>query len=491
MKKSILNEGQLGLFSDAPPAPAPISKSEFVAGWQCDKYFWFERHERGTKKLDAHTLYQMKEGQAVGMLARQLFPDGEFEVTAEAEGVMARADIVRRAGPDVNLWDLYEVKGSGYDPEKPYAEDRQEFLWDLALQVHAFEAAGKPIRNAHLVLVNTDYVRAGAVDPRAFFKVEDVTSAVRERLAEVPAMLAHFERVDALATVPVVDIGMHCKKPHDCPFQVRCFPELENGHIFKLRMLWWRDKFKAYHGGIRRIVDYPAGGLDPWQAKQVRAEATGEAFIDKAAIAEFLGKLQYPLYHLDFETCNPAIPPFDGIRPFRQTVFQYSLHVQDAPGTAPRHFEYLPAHQGDPRAELLEKMLSDLGTQGTILAYYASFEMTRLKELAEAFPQHKARIEAVLARFQDLEKPFSNGHFVHPAFGGRTSIKVVLPTLVPEMSYEGMAVGEGTAAIRAYMEILDAATPQARRDEIRAALLAYCGQDTLAMVKILGVLEKL
>ena len=135
-------------------------------------------------------------------------------------------------------------------------------------------------------------------------------------------------------------------------------------------------------------------------------------------------------------------------------------------------------------------MLRELGTQGSILAYFADFEKGRLRDLAEAFPEYGSRIQAVLARFQDLEKPFSNGHYVHPGFGGRTSIKMVLPTLVPEMSYEVMAVGEGTAAIRAYLEILDPQTPQARRAEIRQDLRDYCAQDTLAMVKILKVLEK-
>jgi hypothetical protein len=488
MKKPPSNPGQLGLFSSAP---VPISKSQFVAGWQCEKYLWFERFEANTKSVDAYTRFLMQQGSTVGRLAQKLFPDAQFEVSAEAEGAMARADILRPVAGEKGLFDLYEVKTSGYDPERPYAEDKQEFLWDLALQAFVFEKSGKPIRKAHLVLVNKEYVRQGEVDPQAFFIVEDVSSEIRSRSLQVPNMLARFKNVSAMPQAPDVAIGMHCKKPHDCPFQARCFPEMGKDHLFGLRMLWWKDKFKYYHQGIRRIQDYPAARLDPWQAKQVAVLKSGQPLIDRGAIKAFLAKLEYPLYHLDFETCNPAIPPFDGIKPFRHSVFQYSLHIQDSPGAEPRHFEYLPDHRHDPRDEMLEKLLGELGERGSILAYFASFEMTRLKELAEAFPRHRPRIEAALARFQDLEKPFSEGHYLHPGMGGRSSIKVVLPSLVPELSYEGMPIAEGTGAIQGYLEFLDPATPKEKASQIRRDLLAYCKLDTLAMVKILAVLEGL
>lgn len=498
MKKARPNApgAQLGLFASEPGlsrrVEGPITKSEFIAGWQCEKYLWLERHERDTRQVDAMTQFLMQQGIAVGLLAQKLFPDAECEVTVEAKGASARADILRKADGAENLWDIFEVKTSGYDPEKPYAEDKQEFIWDLALQVYVFEAEGKSMGKANLVLVNKDYARKDQdpIDPKDYFAVEDVTQQVRERLPEVQKMLERFQGVVSLPAAPDVAIGMHCKKPHDCPYQDRCFPEQGRDHIFKLRHLWWKDKFKLWHSGVRRIQDYPANKLEPWQAKQAAVLKSQEPLIDKVALREFIAKLEYPVYHLDFETCNPALPPFAGIKPFRQTVFQYSLHIQDSPGAEPRHFEYLPEHLNDPRPELLKKMLNELGDHGTILAYYADFEKGRLKDLAEAFPAYAARIEAVLARFQDLEKPFSNGHYVHPGFGGRTSIKVVLPTLVPDMSYEGMAVGEGTAAIRAYLEILAPETSEFRRAEIRRDLRAYCAQDTLAMVRILSVLEK-
>ena len=71
---------------------------------------------------------------------------------------------------------------------------------------------------------------------------------------------------------------------------------------------------------------------------------------------------------------------------------------------------------------------------------------------------------------------------------GRTSIKVVLPALVPELDYTTLAVQEGMAASNLFLQLVHGSypgdVPTLRRD-----LLVYCGMDTLAMVKVLGVLE--
>jgi hypothetical protein len=60
---------------------------------------------------------------------------------------------------------------------------------------------------------------------------------------------------------------------------------------------------------------------------QVEAELYDKTVIDVNGIKEFLDKLNYPQYFLDFETFMPAIPKFDGTRPYQPVPFQYSLHV--------------------------------------------------------------------------------------------------------------------------------------------------------------------
>ena len=496
-----------------------ISKSRFLAGLQCHKRFWFEAHPRAAAPdpPDALSLYVQEQGRDVGRLARALFPEGLeiaahagqpglalrqtqagvaaghtalFEAAAQGGGAFARADLLLRQGPE-GPWDLLEVKASGHKDPSELPDGQDSFLWDLAFQRHAFSQGGFTMGRSSLALVNKDYVRQGGLDPQGFFKMADVSEAVAQRQAQVPALLKAMAQAGRAERAPERAISGHCSLPHACPFQGQCWPAPAADSVFSLRGLSLARKLALHHSGRARFSQLGREKLNEWQAKQVKAQRNGKAYVDKPKIREFLAGLRYPLFHLDFETLNTALPPFDGVRPFAQTVFQFSLHVQDTPGARPAHFEYLPKDTADPRPALLASLLELLGDHGTILAYNAPFEKGRLQDLAEAFPRQRQAIEAALRRFQDLITPFKNGWLVHPAFEGSTSIKAVLPALVPSMSYDGMAVADGGGAIRAYAEFLGAETTVKRRREIREDLLAYCGQDTLAMVKVLEALQAL
>ena len=80
-------------------------------------------------------------------------------------------------------------------------------------------------------------------------------------------------------------------------------------------------------------------------------------------------------------------------------------------------------------------------------------------------------------------------HVYHPEFGGSFSLKAVLPALVPEMTYEGMEVPNGQAAGLAWQAMISGDSSEAERKAKRKALLAYCGQDTLALAKLLEALR--
>jgi hypothetical protein len=85
--------------------------------------------------------------------------------------------------------------------------------------------------------------------------------------------------------------------------------------------------------------------------------------------------------------------------------------------------------------------------------------------------------------------PVVREHAYHPAFAGSYSIKSVLPALVPEMSYEGMEVANGQDAGIAWESLVRGSLNCDERKRIEKALRAYCGQDTLAMVRLLEQLR--
>jgi hypothetical protein len=245
--------------------------------------------------------------------------------------------------------------------------------------------------------------------------------------------------------MPTVEVGNHCFKPYDCDFQGYCYK------------------------GIEEAEDY------------------GEPYINQAAITEFIDQLAYPIYHIDFESWSTAVPQYDGHWPYRQVCFQYSVHVERAPGSEPEHYEYLAEGTHSSSIDFIESLLTVLGKEGTILVYNKSFEASRLKEFMREHPQYTEAIENVLERIVDLMALFRKDYRL-PEMQGSYSIKYVLPALVPELSYNNLVIGNGGDASTAFYNL---SKTENETDIIntRKALLEYCKMDTWAMVKLLGVVR--
>lgn len=69
------------------------------------------------------------------------------------------------------------------------------------------------------------------------------------------------------------------------------------------------------------------------------------------------------------------------------------------------------------------------------------------------------------------------------------SLKAVLPALVPELTYEGMEVADGQDAGLAWESLVRGTLDRAECERLRKVLLAYCGQDTMALVRLLDKLR--
>jgi hypothetical protein len=211
------------------------------------------------------------------------------------------------------------------------------------------------------------------------------------------------------------------------------------------------------------------------------------------AIENFLGTISYPLYYLDFETYQQAIPEYDGIRPYMQIPFQYSLHIQDKQGGEPVHREFLAAAGTDPRPELVKRLCEDIPPDACVMAYNIAFEKSVIRQLAETYPAYQNHLMAVHENFVDLMKPFSTHAYYCKEFHGSYSIKAVLPALCPEdpeLDYNALdGIHNGGEAMTAFATI--AALPKAEVERIRTSLLAYCRLDTLAMAKILDALRRM
>jgi len=196
----------------------------------------------------------------------------------------------------------------------------------------------------------------------------------------------------------------------------------------------------------------------------------------------FVEALAYPRFYLDFETVGPAIPAWAGTRPYQALPFQWSCHIERAPG-AMEHAEFLDLSGDPPMRSLAEQMITDLETSGPVLMY-TSYERGVIEGLAGMFPDLAGPLRDIIDRLVDLH-PVTRINYYHPDMLGSWSIKAVLPTIAPEMDYAQLeGIQEGTGASLAYLEAIDPKTSEERKEVIRKNLLKYCKHDTEAMVKL-------
>jgi len=151
---------------------------------------------------------------------------------------------------------------------------------------------------------------------------------------------------------------------------------------------------------------------------------------------------------------------------------------------------FLADGDGDPRPAFLASLGAALGPQGSIVAYHDRFERQRLEEAADAFPEHRAWIHAILPRFVDLIEPFREFHYYHPEQNGSASLKAVLPVLGAR-GYDHLEVQEGSTASREFLRLRDGGVEPAERERVRRALLDYCARDTEGLVEIVDALRRL
>lgn len=488
-----------------------LSKSQFTRGLQCLKSLWLYRERKDLQ--DAVTPEQQAifdQGTEVGVLAQKwikngvlvkadhLHPQDALEETQAAitagakvlyeaaflyDDVLVRVDILAR-NPEGH-WDLFEVK-STTDVEDAH-------LADVAIQRYVLAGAGVKISAAHLVHIDPSYVRSGPLELTRLFKAVDVTRPTESLLDLVPVQLARMKTVAAAPEAPERAIGPHCTKPHDCSFIGHCWAHVPDYSVFNLAGARMDKKTNLWNSGVKTIAEIPSTEkLTAYQTVQ-RAVAIGKAsHVDQLGIQDHLKGLSYPIYGLDFEAVNLAVPPYDGLRPYQQLPFQASIHVRQERGAPLEHYEFLGDGTKDPRRDLTSFLLNKIKRKGSIMAYHSSYEGGIIKALSgiTAHGGDATALGDIEARLWDLAFPFKKALWADSAFEGSWSIKRVLPVLVPDMTYAGMEIAEGTAAMRAYTTLMTANLTDGERAEIMAHLRAYCGQDTLAMFRILDKIEQ-
>lgn len=479
-----------------------LSKSRVIAHLQCPKRLWLQINRPKLIVVEATQQARMDAGNVVGDLARQLYPggiliDGDdlnqaitdtasvlaqtkrhpvFEATFRQDSVLVRNDLLL---PVKGGYHLAEVKSS--TTVKDY------HLNDVALQAHVTAQAGVPLKKLSVVHIDNTFVYPGNENYDGLFHFEDMTETARELMPLVPQWIKAAQETLA-GPEPVIEPGPQCHDPFDCPFMDYCHPPEDlSAHPVELLPYAQKLAVKLREEGFTDIRDIPKGRLTTDRHVRIWTAVTkGKPVLDKA-VRDAMSPLAWPRYFIDFETITFAAPIWAGTRPYQQIPFQWSCHVESHTGTL-KHTEWLAPDAEDPRLGFVESLIRTIGKRGSLLAYNAAFERKRLEELAEAFPSYAEPLLDLVERMVDLLQ-IARDHYYHPDMRGSWSIKRVLPTIDPELSYQGLSVADGGMAQEAFMALLDPAIPEEEKAKIRQDLLTYCERDTFAMVEIARFFE--
>ncbi|NNE64655.1 MAG: DUF2779 domain-containing protein, partial [Gammaproteobacteria bacterium] len=443
-----------------------LSKSKYMAGLTCLRRLWLKlwRPELQAQPQGMTALI-MQQGSRFGELAQQLYADAVLididvhnlsqaevdtqaaieagadtvlEATFRADQYRISADVVKRLSD--GSWHLIEVKSS--------TALKTEHIPDLAFQRYVMEQAGYRVSKCSVLHANT----AGhAADISSLFTGVDVTEKVAAYLPAVPLDLTlQSPLLEKGSTIPAMHFKKNCV---GCEFQTHCWEQIERPTIYESIDVRNIPAMEAQ--GIFYIDDIPADYELP-AAVRVMVDRMQQHRIDinPAPIRKMLDELHYPLYFLDFESVSIATPLFADSSPWQKYAFQYSLHVQSANGKI-IHYEFLHDRRSDPGESLARSLLDHMGTTGSVIVYNKTMERGVLNALARQFPQMADDLRQISSRIWDLEVVFRK-HYRHWQWGTKSSIKNVLPSLVPELSYKDLEVNEGGMASLQWLRMIEA-----------------------------------
>ena len=491
-----------------------LTKTNYIIWRDCKKNAWLKVHKPEiyfAHELSAFEQQIIETGNEVELEARKLFPTGVlveekgeaalestekllkenaptiFQAAFMHEGFFAAVDILKFE-PSTQKYSIYEIKATNDIVKKTHYHD-------LTFQYALLKRVGLEIDKAHLIHLNPEYVRDGELDLTKLFQIEDLTEDVQEMEDELNEEIALAKEY--------LESEIEPYGPCDCVYRGRsshCTTfAYSNPHIPKygihdlVQIGISKKKLQELVDGnnflLREVPETME--LSESQKNQIWTYLNDREIISKEAISEEMDKLIFPLYFLDYETFPAALPRFDGFSSYNQIPFQYSLHILKEPESEPGHVDFLYTKSDDPSRAFANSLQEHIGPRGSVIVWHKDFECSRNRELGVRIPDTKSFFDDLEKRIFDLEIIFKKQHYVHKDFKGSSSIKKVLPVLVPDLSYKELAIREGGTAAEKWNQLVTGELSDEEKGLIDENLRAYCKLDTYAMYAIWLELYKL
>ena len=278
-----------------------LSKSTYIKGEQCEKALYlFKNRPFLRDKLSMEQRAKFKRGTDVGILAQQCFPGGinmtpnspaqfskkvvetmrnltnpavkvMYEAVFQYDDTLIMLDILVREGEQ---WRAIEVKSS--------LSISPTYMKDAALQYYVLKGCQVPLSDIQLMFINADYVRNGDLDLSKLFVFQSVKDYAEQYQDVIAKNIAHFKDIICQPHSPKIPVGDQCDTPYRCEFHGHC----------------WKD---------------------------VPNEANQPYSIDYKPLYELLGDRSQSTAFLNLLFYRPAVPLFDGDRPYTEFIIGFSI----------------------------------------------------------------------------------------------------------------------------------------------------------------------
>ena len=489
---------------DTPNENLQIGNRLFQKGMKCNLHFWhlINDPQKIVHRQDMIGYRHSSQTKEIIRMARELYPNGEevsHQLSTDAatkltneillnqttiynscftfSSFISRSDILIR-NEDSSL-DIVDISSN--------TNPKHENYIDLAFQKFVIESTGFKVRNITILYINSNISHTFPIQPDFFFKISNATDKISYLEKEISDKTNYL--VSTSKTKPLLN-EKSCKSPKECKISPHCWNLTEDMNIFTLRESNETSK-RLFNNKIYYLRDIPDDTeLNKVQKIQVECDRKGTVYIEAKEISDFLQKLKYPYYFLDFEAINPAIPLYPSTRAFQHIPFLFSLHIQNENGSI-ENFHFIEEEGEDPRFGILKSLSNLITTQGSIICYNDTIEKKCIKESASVFPDFLNWWNGIKDNFVDLSLPFKNFSYYNPLQSGSTSLKSVITPLTG-INYSNLNIHDGSIANREYLHLkLDQNISEKKRITVKDDLIEYCKMDTFAMVEIIKKLKDL
>lgn len=476
-----------------------ITKSSYLSFLKCKRLYFLNKDNK-KKEITSNDRMIIERGNKIGKLARNYFDDYKLvdgldndlkisktieyyldedisnicEASFRYKDLYCQVDLLHKRSDGI---DIYECKSS-------FSVDSLN-IDDVSFQYYILTSLGYNVKNVYILTLNKNYIYQYKLDIKSYFKLNKIN--VKDDVED------NINKMKQLTTIPPVDCKKICKK---CEFFNECFNSLPENNVFKIANFrktceYYNDGYISYEDVLERLKkSYEVKSKIPSTIKDAieQIEFTiynKEMKVEKNKIKDLLKDLKYPLYFLDFEAIIDDIAFINNTSSSFSRIFQFSVHIQPFQDSPLVHKEYLQEYLYDNIDEVIDMLISTLGSVGSIIVY-SSYEKVHLEKLLELRKEKKKELTNIINRLFDLHEIFKNRYIYSKEMNGKSSIKVVYPLLCNEevKNYDDLEdVHSGKDAILKYNELVNSSANY--HEKIKQSMLEYCALDSYAMYMLL------